>query len=419
MNKREKVKFTVIIPTRERCDVLKSSLKTCTTQDYDNLEIIVSDNFSQDETREVVESFKDSRIRYVNTGKRMNVSDNWEFALSHADGGYVMYVGDDDGLLPGALAELSEVIDLTGCEIVSCQTAGYSWPGYIDESSRNILRVPLRRSLVKRFSKKILTDVINFNRNPQELPALYRSFISYDVIKRAMRESGRFFHSMNPDYYSGIALACVSESYYYSYKPYVISGASHHSAGAAVAFTGGKNSPAFKKFFSENNMPPHSKMVIALSSPIMVAEAFLQAQDHISYAKRFKIDIKKCIKAAMVEVSCTPEKEYETTVEEVKKIAHLNQLDSYASRVVAAYKKPPARFYKPVLGFNIIRGHIVVDCAAFGVQNVYEAAILCKHILVLEKYNHHSVKNIIKTTISLLGREIRNKNLASVFTKVR
>ena len=52
--------FTVVIPTRERYDMLEYALRTCVMQDYDNLDIIVSDNFSQDRTREVVESFKDS-----------------------------------------------------------------------------------------------------------------------------------------------------------------------------------------------------------------------------------------------------------------------------------------------------------------------------------------------------------------------
>jgi hypothetical protein len=51
----------------------------------------------------VVASFKDPRIRYVNTGKHLSMSHNWEFALSHVEKGYVTFVGDDDGLLPGAI----------------------------------------------------------------------------------------------------------------------------------------------------------------------------------------------------------------------------------------------------------------------------------------------------------------------------
>ena len=60
-------KITVIIPTRERCDVLESSLRTVTSQDYDNLEIIVSDNCSTDDTEGVVRRANDQRIRYVRT----------------------------------------------------------------------------------------------------------------------------------------------------------------------------------------------------------------------------------------------------------------------------------------------------------------------------------------------------------------
>ena len=90
MRNTESNHFTVVIPTRERCDTLEHTLRTCVMQEYTNLEIIVSDNYSQDHTREVVEYFKDSRIRYINTGKRISMSDNYEFALSHVKpNGYI------------------------------------------------------------------------------------------------------------------------------------------------------------------------------------------------------------------------------------------------------------------------------------------------------------------------------------------
>ena len=89
-------KITVIIPTRERCDVLEKSLQTVTTQDYDNLQIIVSDNFSNDGTEDIVRSTHDSRVKYVNTGKRLSMSHNWEFALSHVTEGWVTIIGDDE-----------------------------------------------------------------------------------------------------------------------------------------------------------------------------------------------------------------------------------------------------------------------------------------------------------------------------------
>ena len=58
-------KITVIIPTRERGDVLGSALASVTAQDYANLTILVSNNFSSDHTRAVVEENPDPRIRKI------------------------------------------------------------------------------------------------------------------------------------------------------------------------------------------------------------------------------------------------------------------------------------------------------------------------------------------------------------------
>src|SRR5205807_10632821 len=104
MNGEANLGFSVLIPTRERSDTLAATLKTCVNQSYANLEIIVSDNFSQDNTRDVVESFPDKRIRYTNTGKRISMSQNWGHAFSLASGEFVMYPGGDHGLLPVAIS---------------------------------------------------------------------------------------------------------------------------------------------------------------------------------------------------------------------------------------------------------------------------------------------------------------------------
>lgn len=407
INKNEAVKFTVIIPTRERCGVLRSSLQTCIAQEYDNLEIIVSDNFSGDKTKEIVESFKDKRIRYINTGKRVSMTDNWEFALSCVQEGYVTYLGDDDGLLPGALTELNKIICQTGCEAVSCKAAVYFWPNYINETKRNTLVISLKTSLKKRDSKKILIDVINFRRSYDELPLLYRGFVSYSAIKKVKQESGRFFHSMVPDIYSGIVLACVIESYYYSFKPYAISGASRHSIGGGMDSSFNTDHQASKIYFSEDNVPFHRKLAFAPSTPIIVAESFLQAQDHISYANHFKIDIRKCIKAAIKQANNFSGKQYEIIADAVNKTARLNQITHYEFKVIKARREMPARPIIPVFGLNIIRGHLVIDCVKFEARDVYKAALLCGHILALKKLNFFSLMGVIKTTFSYIKRIIK------------
>ena len=83
---------SVILPTRERCDVLRHSLRTVTSQQYPNLQIIVSDNCSQDESKKVVEEACDPRVIYINTGRRLSMSQNYEFALAHVKTEWVTIV---------------------------------------------------------------------------------------------------------------------------------------------------------------------------------------------------------------------------------------------------------------------------------------------------------------------------------------
>jgi len=47
-------KFTIVIPTRDRADTLIYSIQNALAQDYENFEILVSDNASNDNTKKVV-----------------------------------------------------------------------------------------------------------------------------------------------------------------------------------------------------------------------------------------------------------------------------------------------------------------------------------------------------------------------------
>ena len=99
----EKPMFSVVIPTRERCETLEFAIKTILSQTYDNFELIIMDNYSQDKTQEIVKSYEDARIRYFQSTKRLSMRDNWEAALSHVNGTWMIFIGDDDGLIPDSL----------------------------------------------------------------------------------------------------------------------------------------------------------------------------------------------------------------------------------------------------------------------------------------------------------------------------
>jgi hypothetical protein len=336
------------------------------------------------------------------------MSDNWEHALRHVSDGFVTYLGDDDGLLPGSLAELDRIIRETGCEAISWKRAPYFWPG-CDQYWGNTLTVPLRTSLQERASDKYITDVINFTCPYPELPLLYNSFVSYKAISRVMEESGRFYHSMTPDVYSGLVLASVMDSYYYSSAPYTLEGISRHSNGRYLASSNPHTAKAAQKFLGEKNIPFHEKLVACPSLPIIMAEAFLQARDHVLSMQRFNIDLQQVLQLAARQTVRAASAQYETTMAAIRRIGELNGLEDYVMELLRMYKNKPLREAPPALGVNIISRNMVLDCSDFGVRNVYEASLLCKHAMVLERCNYSSGQGIARTTLRQVRRQITKR----------
>ena len=88
---------TIAIPTYNRADgYLKDAINSALSQTYGNIEIIVSDNCSEDNTKEIVENFRDSRIRYFRHEKNIGANNNFNFCLNQAQGKYFMLLSDDD-----------------------------------------------------------------------------------------------------------------------------------------------------------------------------------------------------------------------------------------------------------------------------------------------------------------------------------
>lgn len=88
---------TIGIPTYNRAGgYLRNVIERSLGQTYQNLEIIVSDNCSSDETPEVVKSFDDSRLNYYRHEKNIGAINNFNFCLNQAGGEYFLLFHDDD-----------------------------------------------------------------------------------------------------------------------------------------------------------------------------------------------------------------------------------------------------------------------------------------------------------------------------------
>ena len=171
-------RFSVVIPTRNRADTLRVTLATCLEQEFDDYEIIVCDNCSPPSTKAVVDDFATPRIRYVRSDVSLAMVENWNLAAEHARGEFVIYLGDDDGLMPYALGELDRLFRQHDVGAIRWNWAVYSWPDVALEGMADYLKVGLTRKERLVPSHEAIADAIDGRALPDVLPNVYHSAVS-------------------------------------------------------------------------------------------------------------------------------------------------------------------------------------------------------------------------------------------------
>ncbi|MDE2100206.1 MAG: glycosyltransferase family 2 protein [Patescibacteria group bacterium] len=91
-------KVSVLIATHNRSRFLSRAVESVLSQSFKDLEVIISDCRSTDDTAEVARNFekKDSRVHYFQGEPTKRIAATSNFGLKHARGQYVAILDDDD-----------------------------------------------------------------------------------------------------------------------------------------------------------------------------------------------------------------------------------------------------------------------------------------------------------------------------------
>jgi hypothetical protein len=228
------------------------------------------------------------------------MSENFEFSLNRVHDGFVMFVGDDDGLLPGAIRRVCSIVNETGVQAVASGTARYVWPNHPVEELRNKMSWSIRNDVEIRSSAEWITKVLSFEPlYTFDLPGLYCGCVHVDVVS-SMKKGGKFFHSQTPDAYSAFACAAALTDYAFSHRPFAIHGASGRSNGASYFHN--KDKSESENFFKENTIPFHPMLRVCPSFRVIAAEAFLQLRDTFpEKVSQYRFDLAALLSAALRE----------------------------------------------------------------------------------------------------------------------
>jgi len=171
-------KISVVIPTYDKAQYLGEAIESVLNQTYKNIEIIIIDDGSKDNTQEVVKSFNDPRILYIWQSNQGEVVAR-NRGIQESNGKYIAFLDSDDLWLKEKLQkqvdfmEKSKEIGLLGTGCYEIANNGKILGQKRFSSSNNVLQKKLIKfnpfihtSVMIR--KNVFDKVSWYNKNFQE-----------------------------------------------------------------------------------------------------------------------------------------------------------------------------------------------------------------------------------------------------------
>jgi glycosyltransferase involved in cell wall biosynthesis len=359
-------------------------------QNYEPLEIMVSDDGSTDNTREVVEDAArhDARIRYISLGAEVGMRDNFEYALRQVKPGFVIALGGDDGLLPDGILGMREVLRDTDMDLLAWPAPVYTYPnvrgskGQLAIYHQGGLKIVDSHQFLCRQAKNLhyLSDI--------ESPMFYVKGVASTILIDRVRnrsQDGRFYSCPTPDGYSGIVLAGEVARYAFSGKPFSIFGLSPNSQGLAYLSNNEKAKKESENFFQNVvSKPMHRELASQPYSPLialMTVDYLLTAKDLPGWPGKFPpIDYRKMLLKGIKELAhgLYGDARINRELAILNQIAENHGLGKYFRDRVR--RSTRCRKKVPFEGSGINISAFFIDASSYHLHNIFDAAYAAQNI---------------------------------------
>lgn len=379
--------ITVVIPTCERAQYLEHALRTCVSQDDCDFEILVSDNASEDNTRTVVERINDPRVKYVNPGKRLGMSSHWEFALQHVRSDYVIYIGDDDGLLPYSIRTMRELIQLTDTHAIRWRKHAYMWPDFPMIDRRNIMKIRFGSSVERKNAYQALQRLASGHLWYGNLPGVYHSCVKTSTLQKLSEyTNGKVFAHSHPDVWVCILLAGLLDTYLDVELPLSIPGTSAKSNGATTLYSN-DGQAVFARFNEDSIRSSQDIIQTAITSSIdlLVLDMLHDALPILQKMKRiirisdlnYMISAIKRARSGTMAMWGDCEKDIKERLDKKKSLWLNLQYIWHKNRISVISKTREI--------YGIHSDVLTIDASSFGIENIHDASIFCSKLQTVER----------------------------------
>ena len=104
--------FSVIIPTYNQCQYLKKAISSVINQKYNNFEIIIIDNYSDDDTEKIIREFKNNKIKYLKKKNNGVIGLSRNEGIKVSSGDWIAFLDSDDIWYENKLEEINKFLQL-------------------------------------------------------------------------------------------------------------------------------------------------------------------------------------------------------------------------------------------------------------------------------------------------------------------
>ncbi|MFB2829256.1 glycosyltransferase family 2 protein [Aeromonas jandaei] len=208
--------FSIVLPTRDRPELVLKVLKSLELQTFSDFEVIISDNGCNAFCEHVVAPFlKDKRFSYKRPPHPMNMCDNWEFAIESAQGKYITIFCDKFILRSDALKLMASEILKSSPDVLTWQYEVFDVKQSKNEMIYGDFHPLLKPGKAKKYNPALELErrfsfdfplFCRFNKPIDSYGKIYSGIVKAEVLAQIKDRYGRIFHPMSPDFTSMIAI---------------------------------------------------------------------------------------------------------------------------------------------------------------------------------------------------------------------
>ena len=147
-------KISVIIPTYNRENLIGKAITSALNQTYKNLEVLIIDDGSTDNTKEIIDKFSDKRVKYIKLKENLGSSNARNIGIKMATGKFISFQDSDDIFYPNKLEfqinnliNKKSVLDFCKIKVIFNSSLQYIIPQEYQEN--NIIQGNIFSELIK------------------------------------------------------------------------------------------------------------------------------------------------------------------------------------------------------------------------------------------------------------------------------